>query len=99
MNPVYKINYPYHRAKRQKKMSFILCTRKKSMPKVSIAICKKCPRFKKCPDYRLFEQPVLFPDMKKGIQSKKTKRAQIKAKTSKTPSTEIQLPINFLKGK
>ncbi|MBN1907662.1 MAG: hypothetical protein JW927_21475 [Deltaproteobacteria bacterium] len=80
-------------------MSFILCTRKKSMPKVSIAICKKCPRFKKCPDYRLFEQPVLFPDMKKGKPGKKSKKAQTKVEISKTPSSEIQLPINFTAGK
>jgi hypothetical protein len=80
-------------------MSFILCTRKRSMPKVSIAICKKCPRFKKCPDYRLFEQPLLFPDMKKGAPGKKSKRAQTKVEIRQTPSSEIQLPINFVTGK
>jgi hypothetical protein len=80
-------------------MSFILCTRKKSMPKVSIAICKKCARFKKCPDYRLFEQPVLFPDFKNGVPSKKTKRAKTKVEIRQTPSSEIQLPINFVTGK
>jgi hypothetical protein len=80
-------------------MSFIICSRKRSMPKVSIAICKKCPRFKKCPDYRLFEQPVLFPDMKKGAPGKRSKRAQNKAGSRQTPSSEIQLPINFVTGK
>jgi hypothetical protein len=80
-------------------MSYILCTRKKSMPKVSIAICKKCARFKKCPDYHLFEQPVLFPDFKNGAPGKKTKRSQTKVEIRQTPSSEIQLPINFVAGK
>jgi len=69
------------------------------MPKVSIAICKKCARFKKCPDYRLFEQPVLFPDMKNEGRGKKQKKAQTKVEISKTPSNEIQLPINFITQK
>jgi hypothetical protein len=76
-------------------MSYILCTRKKSMPKVSIAICKNCARLKKCPDYRLFEQPVLFDDMKKGAPGKKPKKVQSKVEIRQTPSSEIQLPINF----
>lgn len=81
-------------------MSFILCTRKKSMPKVKVSrYVKSVLRFKKCPDFNLFEQPVLFPDMKKGIQSKKTKRAQTKVEISKTPSSEIQLLINFMPDK
>jgi hypothetical protein len=80
-------------------MSFILCTRKKSMPKVSIAICKKCARFKKCPDYRLFEQPLLFPDMKKGVPGKKSKRAHHEVELKHSSSNEIQLPINFVTGK
>jgi hypothetical protein len=80
-------------------MSFIICNRKRSTPKVSIAICKKCPRFKKCPDYRLFEQPVLFPDMKKGAPVKKSKRAHTKIEIKQTPSTEVQLPINFVTDK
>jgi hypothetical protein len=80
-------------------MSFITCSRKKSMPKVSVAICKKCARLKKCPDYNLFQQPLLFPDFKKeGVLNKKrTKRYQDTDK-SRTVSNEEQLTLDFLAG-
>lgn len=66
------------------------------MPKVSVAICKKCPRVKKCPDYKLFQQPLLFPDIKKGrLFAKKKKKRFQKPDTYQTPSREEQLALNF----
>ena len=78
-------------------MSFIICSRKKSMPKVSTAICKKCVRLKKCPDYNLFQQPLLFPENKiKGFYTKKRKKRFINPKDVQMPSQETQLTMNFM---
>ena len=80
-------------------MTFIICSRKKSMPKVSVAICKKCARIKKCPDYKLFQQPLLFPDIKKeGLFTKKRKRFR-NPKNTQTSLHEEQLTMNFMAGK
>ena len=77
-------------------MSFIICSRKKSMPKVSVAICKKCSRLKKCPDYNIFLQPLLFPDIKKDrLFTKKKKKRFQKSDNITTPSHEEQLSLSF----
>ncbi|MBN2419819.1 MAG: hypothetical protein JXL81_10570 [Deltaproteobacteria bacterium] len=70
------------------------------MPKVSIEICKNCPRLKKCPDYRLFKQPLLFSGTgKEGVfTSSRKKRYKTPEKTS-TPSHEEQLTMNFMMRK
>ncbi|NLA75484.1 MAG: hypothetical protein GX846_08475 [Deltaproteobacteria bacterium] len=80
-------------------MTFITCSRKRSMPKVSTAICKKCPRLKKCPDYHLFEQPLLFPDLKKSDTSLKKRKKRGVLPASKGLSCEIQLRMHFMKEK
>lgn len=77
-------------------MSFIICSRKKSMPKVSVAICKKCVRLKKCPDYNLFQQPLLFPGIKKDrLFTQKRKKRLNNSENTRTPSIEKQLPLGF----
>jgi hypothetical protein len=77
-------------------MSFIICSRKKSMPKVSVAICKRCARIKKCTDYSLFIQPLLFPDIKKdGSGIKKRKKRFSNPENQETPSHEKQLSLGF----
>ena len=77
-------------------MSFIICSRKKSMPKVSTAICEQCAKIKKCPDYRLFQQPVLFPDIHKEVLlTKKIKKRSKKSVNASTPSHEEQLALCF----
>jgi len=91
-----KINYSNCMIKKSKKMPFIICSRKKSMPKVSIAICKKCPRLKNCPDYNLFRQPLLFPDInKEGLYTKKRKKRFKTQDNIQTSSHEVQLPLSF----
>ena len=78
-------------------MTFIICSRKKSMPKVSTAICKKCTRIKKCPDYNLFQQPLLFPDIRKaGSYTKKRKKRYQHPDNPQTNSHEEQLMLNFI---
>ena len=77
-------------------MSFIICSRKKSMPKVSVAICKKCARLKKCPDYSLFQQPLLFSGIKKEeLYTKKRKKSYKNQDNLHTPSHEEQLLLGF----
>ncbi|MGD9157101.1 MAG: hypothetical protein PVG39_01720 [Desulfobacteraceae bacterium] len=66
------------------------------MPKVSMAICKKCARLKKCPDYSLFQQPLLFPDLKKeGLRPPKKKKRVKNPDNPQPPSHEEQLILDF----
>jgi hypothetical protein len=66
------------------------------MPKVSVAICKKCVRLKKCHDYDLFQQPLLFPDIKKDRSfTRKRKKRLNNSENIRTPSIERQLPLGF----
>lgn len=78
-------------------MAFITCSRKKSMPKVSISICEKCSRASKCPDYSLFLQPMLFSDMKKGSRPAKKHRVKIyEDKKAENLKNEEQLKLGFI---
>jgi hypothetical protein len=70
------------------------------MPKVSITICKQCAKIKKCTDYNLFQQPLLFPDIsKEEFYTKKRKRRLKSPENTQTPSHEEQLAMNFMPGK
>jgi hypothetical protein len=78
-------------------MSFITCSRKKSMPKVSTSICEKCSRARKCPDYNLFLQPMLFSDMKKGNRPVKKRRVKIyEDQEAQNTKNKEQLKLGFI---
>jgi hypothetical protein len=78
-------------------MTFITCSRKKSMPKVSISICEKCTKMKKCPDYALFRQPVLFSDLMKSKSPVKRRAVKIyKDKEDTKIKKEEQLKLGFI---
>ena len=78
-------------------MTFITCSRKKSMPKVSTSICEKCNRSRKCPDYGLFLQPVLFSDLKKSSRPVKRKTIKIhKNNMDENSKKEEQLKLGFI---
>ena len=66
------------------------------MPKVSTAICKKCSRLKKCSDYKLFEQPLLFPRLKveRPYPAKRVRRFKDPENTQPV-SHEEQLSLKF----
>jgi len=63
-------------------MPYITCTKKKSRHKVSVAVCERCKGMK-CPDYRNFIQPVMFPSfvvdkpLRKAVKMKRIKPAPI----------------------
>ena len=56
-------------------MPYITCTRKKSHPKVSIEICERCKGMK-CPDYRDYTQPTLFPFLVRDKPLRKSVRVK-----------------------
>ena len=77
-------------------MNFITCSRKKSKPKVSTSICEKCGRARKCPDYSLFLQPVLFSDLEKNNRPvRKLALKTYEDKKDKNIKTEEQLKLSF----
>lgn len=78
-------------------MTFITCSRKKSMPKISISICEKCTKIKKCPDYALFRQPLLFSDLMKSKNPVKRRTVKIyKDKKDTKIKKEEQLKLGFI---
>ncbi|MFC1840426.1 hypothetical protein ACFL1N_12650 [Thermodesulfobacteriota bacterium] len=78
-------------------MTFITCSRKKSMPRVSTSICEKCTRARKCPDYSLFCQPMLFTDLKKDNRPVRKRALKIyENEKSKNIKTEEQLKLSFI---
>jgi len=79
-------------------MNFITCSRKKSKPKVSTTICEKCNRARKCPDYNLFRQPVLFSDLEKNNRPFRKRASKIyDNEKSKNINTEEQLKLGFIR--
>jgi hypothetical protein len=58
-----------------KTMPYIICTKKKSRPKVSIEICERCKGMK-CLDYRDYIQPTLFPFFVQDKRFRKTVRVK-----------------------
>ncbi len=77
-------------------MTFIVCSRKKSMPKVSVSVCERCARKKRCPDYALHIQPTLFPAHKKDMAARRKKRpVKREVKEPARQSKEKQLKLGF----
>jgi len=61
-------------------MPYITCTKRKSH-KVHITVCEKCKGVK-CPDYRNYIQPTLFPSF---VQDKPLRNAVKMEKIKPTP--------------
>jgi len=72
-------------------MPYITCTRKKSHHKVNVAMCERCKGMK-CPDYRDYIQPPLFPGLftRKPL-SKPPRQKRIKSKLTPLPNSPEQL--------
>ncbi len=77
-------------------MPYITCTRKKSQHKVDVAECEKCKGIK-CPDYRHYVQPALFPGMAKEATVRKTVRPK-RIKTETIPLSNGPEQLSFEMG-
>ena len=76
-------------------MPYITCTRKKSHHKVDVARCHKCKGIK-CPDYRRYAQPALFPDIaKEPTITRAAKPKRIKTETIPLPNGPEQLSFEM----
>ena len=76
-------------------MPYITCTRKKSHHKVDVAKCHKCKGIK-CPDYRSYVQPALFPGIAKELTIRKAfKPKRIKAETIPLQNSTEQLSFEM----
>jgi len=82
-------------------MDYITCNRTKSKYKVSVAICSVCKRKKKCPDYKSYIQPALFPEavtakrMTKAMFRKHRKPRGTKPDLLELPDRPEQLTLNI----
>jgi hypothetical protein len=65
----------------RRKMAFIVCRHKKSMPRVGIEMCEKCRKGISCEDYRRYKEPVLFREMDNPIVKARKKPLQKKVET------------------
>jgi hypothetical protein len=48
---------------KRKRMDFITCNSKKNRPRINVAVCARCRRRRKCPDYGNYLQFPLFPEL------------------------------------
>lgn len=82
-------------------MDYITCNQKKNKPMVSVAVCAKCMRRRKCSDYRMYLQPPLFPDLfelrirLKELCYKDTKPKKMKSRATETVDKPEQLALNL----
>ena len=79
-------------------MTFIICTQKRSRPKVSSSVCEKCQRVKKCSDYQDFLNPPLFPNIPTDvIRTWEVRRKKSrKAKPDEINDSQEQLTLNCI---
>ena len=40
---------------------YLVCPRRPGRPRVALAICRACPKAAKCPAWRAWRMPALFP--------------------------------------
>ncbi|MBW1764295.1 MAG: hypothetical protein JRJ23_06065 [Deltaproteobacteria bacterium] len=72
-----------------KQKCYITCSRKKSRPKVSLIICEKCSRKRRCPDYKNCIEPSLFPRLTKRLQAS-IKRHKIKESSTQKEKVSVK---------
>jgi len=77
------------------RMAFIVCTHKRSRPKVSPSVCEKCNRMKKCPDYKDFLYPPLFPHLPTDVIRTWEIRRKRSRRTRSKELTERQEQLTF----
>ena len=96
----------FERAMRQvfgkvREKDYITCNHTKSKYRISVLICEACKRMKKCPDYRDYRQPSLFPEIlkrqriTKALYRRRTKAKRIGSESDKNVDKPVQLSLNF----
>ena len=77
-------------------MEFISCNSKKSKPKVHVTVCNACKRRRSCDDYSRYRQPLLFPDLARPEDAKKTKKKRAYTKPVEPVKKQEQLGMEGL---
>jgi hypothetical protein len=82
-------------------MDYITCNRTKSKYKISVDICSVCKHNKRCPDYKNYIQPSLFPESSTAKRmTKATFRKRRKSRGTKPDPLDLsdkaeQLRLNI----
>jgi len=82
-------------------MVYLTCNYKKSRPRISISVCRKCRRRKNCFDYRDYIQPPLFADLFKGktitnaMYRRDNKPKRMESEATQIPDKPEQLALNL----
>jgi hypothetical protein len=79
-------------------MAFIICTHKRSRPKISPSVCKKCSRIKTCHDYKDFVDPPLFPDLSNDVIKTWTipRKKHVITEPKEIADAQVQLTFNCI---
>jgi len=76
-------------------MPYIICSHKRSRPKVSLIVCENCTRKKRCPDFLGYLQPALFHLSAERVPKKK-RQGNRRTKTEAEPQdAHKQLLLDF----
>lgn len=82
-------------------MEYITCNHRRSKPKVSVDVCEKCKRMKRCSDYKDYRQPFLYPGFEKEMRMtqelyrRRTREKSVKAEPTDSMDTQEQLILGF----
>ena len=81
-------------------MDYIVCSQKRSRPKIPMDVCQKCKRLGSCPDYAAYIQPSLFPNFKKPTRRRRLRPVRVKPEPESPPSPlpPEQLTLNMGDG-
>ncbi|MBN2126122.1 MAG: hypothetical protein JW821_17620 [Deltaproteobacteria bacterium] len=76
-------------------MDYIVCSRKRSMPKIRVDVCMSCRRMPACPDYRRYLQPSLFPEPATGKTGRRIRNKRVPPASSGSfhGSEQLALPL------
>ncbi|MEA2038773.1 MAG: hypothetical protein U9N82_02965 [Thermodesulfobacteriota bacterium] len=74
-------------------MDYIICHHKRSMPRVSVDVCKKCGRMNRCADYADYVQPLLFPGLIRATHTRTVKRKRSNPEDTKVSGMPEQLAL------
>jgi hypothetical protein len=75
-------------------MVYITCNHKKSKPRISIGVCKRCKRRKNCPDYGNYVQPLLFA-IPSAIHRRGAKPKRMRSEVSQISDRPEQLALSL----
>jgi hypothetical protein len=76
-------------------MDYIICSRKRSRPKVAVDVCETCRHIRRCPNFSDYIQPPLFPDLPRVFGRRKPRAAAMRPEAGDCEQKHHQLLLGL----